>query len=769
MKTTKRLLCLLVALVMLFSVSYVLVACGEEEEVPGTDDNTGGSTDTDTDESAAFAYTSYARAGYGLLSFRSDFGPTQYTGVRQALSYLIDTADFAQAFTGGYGSVVYGPFGVDTAGYVANEDELSLLLTEYSVSAASATKCLIEAGFVYNASGEDFDADVDTVRYVKLEGEYLTADNKAYGSTNANADGLKTVKIGDDYFMPLVLNWLGTEENTVSDMLITYMANSTLVSGVGMKVTMTIGDFNLLLGQLYQMDYGTYTYSGVATYNVFNLATSFTSSIYDYSWNWSIDPEYWDWSAFFNLDSADFVDLGTGVFGTYDDDGNWEVGTFGTDYNSQYWTYGSDISVDDVYYSEDGLPVVLIDDVETELGMDFLSMAMVYNTDTSEDLTATEEYNLWFQYYVVRWNYLMPNIPLYSNEYYDVYSSEISGFETTAYWQPSDAIVNATTSASDNSVAMGVVTEASGNFYIPAWGVSSANATDSSTSTMIHGYSTLSMDMYGGYDWDDNVVASHSETENDDNSKTFTVTINSGLTFNDGTTAITAEHYLIYLLANSTQVGVAGGGTGTSGQSFVGFDDFKADVDGGSFFSGVKMSADKMTFSLTVDSAYLPYYYDFTYASATPYDLQAFFGIGFDSSSLFITLDTTGVTEGGVEVFACGLSDAFYATTEVSGAATYTVGAAMKTAIGTSDGTLLSAGPYMLTSTGWNSSTSTVTVVINPYFTGEANRNVPTIQNVSFVYVTSSTMIDLLATGGVDMLNGITGGDDTDAALALCK
>lgn len=51
----------------------------------------------------------------------------------------------------------------------------------------------------------------------------------------------------------------------------------------------------------------------------------------------------------------------------------------------------------------------------------------------SLDPTQTTEYaNIWVEYQI-RWNQLLPVIPLYSNQYYDVFRKEVKGFATTPF------------------------------------------------------------------------------------------------------------------------------------------------------------------------------------------------------------------------------------------------------------------------------------------------------------------------------------------------
>ena len=54
-----------------------------------------------------------------------------------------------------------------------------------------------------------------------------------------------------------------------------------------------------------------------------------------------------------------------------------------TDFTSVYDVIGQDVTIDMVK-ERDGLAFATVDGVEYELGMDFLSMAMVYNTRVPE-------------------------------------------------------------------------------------------------------------------------------------------------------------------------------------------------------------------------------------------------------------------------------------------------------------------------------------------------------------------------------------------------
>ena len=211
---------------------------------------------------------------------------------------------------------------------------------------------------------------VDAVRYKKLtaeEAEVLDGVNKTYASV-ANTDGVtyQTVEVNGEYYMPLVINWFGSTPNPVTDLISTTLANSSDLAAAGMVIRSTTGDFNQLTGEIYREP--TYGYGGTPTFGMFNLATGWNSAIYDYSYNWSLDPMYFDYSA-------------NKLYDEYDK-------AFPYDLKAEKLTY------EQAMEASGG-----------KLGMDYLSMAMVYNA-TTED-----EYNQWRMAYIDRWNQLMQDIP----------------------------------------------------------------------------------------------------------------------------------------------------------------------------------------------------------------------------------------------------------------------------------------------------------------------------------------------------------------------
>ena len=355
-----------------------------------------------------FAEVHYQRAGYGKIQFECDFGPTMFPEVRQAIIYLLNRTEFCQAFTGGYGVVVDGPYSPDFDMWRAVEDDIELV--DYTFSPDNAKKVLEEGGWIYNSKGEPFvegAGGVDSVRYKKLTEEEANAldiygndaGNKTFKSV-ANTDNItyETVCVNGEYYMPLAINWFGSTPNPVTDLLSTTLANSSDLASVGMVIRATTGDFTTLLGNIYRDP--SMGYAGSPIYGMYNLATGWNTAVYDYAFNWSSDPSWADYSSNKVKDPYDAA--------------------------FPYDQAGEKLSYEEAMAASDG-----------KLGMDYLSMAMVYNA-TTED-----EYNQWWMAYIERWNQLVPDIPLYSNYYYDVYNANIENFVTSPFFGPANAILYA--------------------------------------------------------------------------------------------------------------------------------------------------------------------------------------------------------------------------------------------------------------------------------------------------------------------------------------
>ena len=290
------------------------------------------------------------------------------------------------------------------------------------------------------------------------------------------------------------------------------------------------------------------------------------------------------------------------------------------DYISLYDKFGKQISIADVTEDEEtGLAYLNVDGQSYELGLDFLSMAMVYNTSTEGTDFATEDevYAEWWKYYITRWNYMLPEIPLYSNEYYDVYNTQIKGvdeYPTNPYWNPALALIDWTSEKEDNSIILGDTTDLSGKFRYAVFGASNPGASDNDIYRLTNGLDIVAMTKEGGYEVNKTVVDSFDEVDNEDGSRTYTVKIKDNLKFSDGS-AVTAKNYLYFPLAFSTPVAAEAAGKDHARllyevgyKGFAAYDGTNEGTDGATkVMAGIRL-LDDYTFSVTIDAQYLPYY-----------------------------------------------------------------------------------------------------------------------------------------------------------------
>ncbi len=420
------------------------------------------------------------------------------------------------------------------------------------------------------------------------------------------------------------------------------------------------------------------------------------------------------------------------------------------DYRSVYGAIGKRVRVDMVEEKE-GRAFVTVDGVEYELGMDFLSMAMVYNTrPVGQYATAEEVYNEWWRLFIRRWNYLVPEVPLYSNQYYDVYNAKIDALQTNPYWNVASAIVGAKVRTGDNSVVLGSHTELSGSFRNASFGKSSPGAADLEIEKLTSGYATVVTDKSGSFVWaESDIVRMHEEVENEDHTKTFTIRIAPDLTFSDGS-PIRAAHYLAPLLVGSTSVMRAAGGSDAVGLTIVGYEAFNGYTGEGAEvpFSGVRL-LDEYTFSVTIKEEYADYYYALGYGAFTPAPLALYVG-------------DAAIKDDGQGAY---IDRGFYAKSNKNGIEAYTFAdtiAANMQEVRASK--IPYSGPYYVDN--YDVSARTVSLKRNPYYKGDI-RGKASIENISYVKIVAETQLDQLKQGRVDVLSSVTGGEETRAALAL--
>ena len=308
----------------------------------------------------------------------------------------------------------------------------------------------------------------------------------------------------------------------------------------------------------------------------------------------------------------------------------------------------------------------------------------------------------------------------------------------------SSAAASSEADASDESVrpteptgqlVIGTLTDLESDFYDARFNNS---ATNYKLYDLLHGYGTVVSDVDGAFVYDPTVVKSHEEVENEDGTKTYTVTINDGLVWSDGT-PITAKDYVFQLLLESSpEMNQVDGYPSQAGYSLVGYDAYFAGETEN--FAGVHL-VDDMTYSVTVKAEELPYHYDITYATAAPRPMHV----------IAPDCDVVDSAEGA----------------SITGE--FTADLLLKTINDPDTGYRYNpsvvCGPYMFES--YDTASRQGTVVVNPNYAGDYRGVKPVIEKVIIKTVKNDTMINELASGSVDLLFQCSGADTINGGLDL--
>ena len=284
-----------------------------------------------------------------------------------------------------------------------------------------------------------------------------------------------------------------------------------------------------------------------------------------------------------------------------------------------------------------------------------------------------------------------------------------------------------------NSLIYGSTTEISGDWGRALW---TNNATDKLIRDMIDDYSTVVSNQGGEYIINPTVVEEYTTQDNEDGTKTYTVKIKDGLTWNDGT-PITVQDFVAETLFCCSKVSADLGVKSVAYLNVVGGQEY---FDGtATTVSGLHI-VDDHTVSITIVAEKLPYFYDITYAGFVPMNVADWFGEGI------------GIADDG---------EGCYFTGDFTAA---TVGDQVNTARYASDNRR-SAGPYTLVS--FDKQSLQATLEINPYYAGNFEGQKPSIEKIVVVKAEDETWADAMKTGAIEFYDTITDGDDINTAMDM--
>ncbi len=283
-----------------------------------------------------------------------------------------------------------------------------------------------------------------------------------------------------------------------------------------------------------------------------------------------------------------------------------------------------------------------------------------------------------------------------------------------------------------NRLIYGSTTEISGDLGNAWW---TNNASDKKIRDLINDYNVITFDQQGAMLVNSTVVDGDIETtENEDGSKTFTVKIKEGLTYNNGE-PITAADYVAYALVAYSPATLEAA-AGVVADSVVGSAEYQSGES--NVISGLRL-LDDYTYAITIVPEYLPYFYELSYADLSPLYLPMYA----PNATLTVKDDGEGVYLDGGELNADDINASRFIY----------------------EGRV-SAGPYQIKKV--DTGTLQAELVINPNYAGNFEGQKPTIETLVIVKTESATAIDSLKTGAVDLLDTLTDGNlEINPALDL--
>ena len=287
-------------------------------------------------------------------------------------------------------------------------------------------------------------------------------------------------------------------------------------------------------------------------------------------------------------------------------------------------------------------------------------------------------------------------------------------------------------------MVIGSITQLENEFYDTSY---SSAETNYNMYDLLHGGAeAVTYTKEGEFQYNDTVVASHEETENEDGTKTFTVTIKDGLVWSDGTPITAKDYVFAVLLESSDEMAGVDQYPSNVGYSYVGYDEWFAGT--ADTFAGVHL-VDEMTYSLTVKAEELPYHYDITYASVRPRPLHV------------IAPDCDVVdTENGAQITGEFTTELLSETIN-------------NTETGYRYNPQVTCGPYLFDS--FDQASQQATLKVNPNYMGDYRGVKPVIETLIIKTVSSDTMMNELEAGTVDLLYSSSGGDTINAGLDLVE
>ena len=203
-------------------------------------DGAGEALDAVRASGGSLASSYYLDPGYRKLSLNCNYGATSFLSVRRALSYALDSEQNAKELADGYGFAIYAPYSAEFDMWQQWEGHIEL--TKYSYSLKNAKDALVKDGWIYNADGSTYNEKLGGVRYKKLsakEAEAADGANLSYSVTVGETE-YKTELVGEEYFIPCAISWLGNENDKFTSLISKRLIEDKLAESLGIAISLTL-------------------------------------------------------------------------------------------------------------------------------------------------------------------------------------------------------------------------------------------------------------------------------------------------------------------------------------------------------------------------------------------------------------------------------------------------------------------------------------------------------------------------------------------------
>ncbi len=288
-------------------------------------------------------------------------------------------------------------------------------------------------------------------------------------------------------------------------------------------------------------------------------------------------------------------------------------------------------------------------------------------------------------------------------------------------------------------LVVGSTTPLSGCFFTEMWG---SNSSDIDARMLLHGYNLMEWrSETGSYAVNHSAVSGLAVTDDEAGNRTYTISLYDDLYYSDGTQITARDYAFAILLSIAPEMAAIGAHTAGSGY-ITGIDAYMAgEADA---LSGVRVLSDQML-SLTVKAEYRPFFYELALLDYCPYPIH-------------VIAPGCTVEDNGEGVFI-----------QDSEEGSFTADVLAKTVLDPETGYLshpsVVSGPYTLLSFDWD--TRVAEFAINPYYKGNSAGYKPSIPKLIVRPVQNDTMVDLLASGEVDLLHKCVSADVIAAGMEL--